>query len=78
MKPNAVKIKTGTYEGNPVQDVVFALIRDYHPYAKGGGFYLVDGKTASEGDFPSKPIRVKVSDPSHADYIVLDLSLIHI
>ena len=75
MKPNAVKIKTGTYEGNPVQDVVFALIRDYHPYAKGSGFYLVDGKTASEGDFPSKPIRVKVSDPSHADYIVLDGSV---
>ena len=72
MKPNAVKIKTGTFEGNPVQDVVFALIRDYHPYAKGGGFYLVDGKTASEGEYPSKPIRVKVSDPSHADYIVLD------
>ena len=67
MKPNAVKIKTGTFEGNPVQDVVFALIRDYHPYAKGGGFYLVDGKTASEGEYPSKPIRVKVSDPSMAE-----------
>lgn len=72
MKPNAVKIKAGTYEGNPVEDIVFSLIRDYHPYSKGGGFYLVDGKTASTGDFPAKPIRVKVSDPSHADYIVLD------
>ena len=33
-----------------------------------GGFFLVDGKTASEGDFPAKPIRVKVSDPSNAEY----------
>lgn len=72
MKPNAVKIKTGTFEGNPVEDIVFSLIRDYHPYSKGGGFYLVDGKSASGGDFPAKPIRVKVTDPSNADYIVLD------
>ena len=26
MKPNAIKIKTGTYDNQPVQDVQFALI----------------------------------------------------
>jgi hypothetical protein len=72
MKPNAVKIKAGTFDGTPVEDIVFSLIRDYHPYSKGGGFYLVDGKSASGGDFPPKPIRVKVTDPSNADYIVID------
>ena len=44
------------------------MIKDYFPYKSGGGgFYLVDGKTASDGEFPAKPIRVKVSDPSMAE-----------
>ena len=72
MKPNAVKIKTGSYNDQPIEDVVFTMIRDYSPLKKGGGFFLVDGRTASEGEFPSKPIRVRVADPSNADYVVLD------
>jgi|TARA_B100000073_G_scaffold347679_1_gene362844 hypothetical protein len=72
MKPNAIKIKTGTYDNQPVQDVQFALIKDFYPYKTGGGFYLVDGKTADTGDYPSKPIRIKVSKPDHAEYVVLD------
>ena len=56
----------------PVQDVQFALIKDFYPYKQGGGFYLVDGKTADAGDYPSKPIRIKVSKPDHAEYVVLD------
>ena len=68
-----VTIKDGSFNNQKVEDVTFAMIKDYFPYKSGGGgFYLVDGKTASDGEFPAKPIRVKVSDPSHADYIVLD------
>jgi hypothetical protein len=72
MKANAVKIKTGSYNDQPIEDVVFTMIRDYSPLKKGGGFFLVDGRTASEGEFPAKPIRVRVADPSNADYVVLD------
>ena len=35
MKPNAIKIKTGTYDNQPVQDVQFALIKDFYPYKQG-------------------------------------------
>lgn len=72
MKPNAVKIKTGSYNDQPVEDVVFTMIRDWSPLKKGGGFFLVDGRTASEGEFPAKPIRVRVADQRDADYVVLD------
>ena len=72
MKPNAVKIKTGSYNYQPVEDVVFTMIRDWSPLKKGGGFFLVDGRTASEGEFPPKPIRVRVADQRDADYVVLD------
>ena len=64
-----VTIKDGSFNNQKVEDVTFAMIKDYFPYKQGnGGFFLVDGKTASEGDFPAKPIRVKVSDPSNAEY----------
>lgn len=72
MKANAVKIKTGIYNDQPVEDVVFTMIRDWSPLKKGGGFFLVDGRTASEGEFPAKPIRVRVADQRDADYVVLD------
>ena len=63
-----VTIKDGSFNNQKVEDVTFAMIKDYFPYKQGGGgFYLVDGKTASEGEFPAKPIRVKVSDPSMAE-----------
>jgi len=72
MKANAVKIKTGSYNDQPIEDVVFTMIRDWSPLKKGGGFFLVDGRTASEGEFPAKPIRVRVADQRDADYVVLD------
>ena len=63
-----VTIKDGSFNNQKVEDVTFAMIKDYFPYKSGGGgFYLVDGKTASDGEFPAKPIRVKVSDPSMAE-----------
>ena len=63
-----VTIKDGSFQNQKIEGVTFAMIKDYFPYKQGGGgFYLVDGKTASEGEFPSKPIRVKVSDPSMAE-----------
>ena len=63
-----VTIKNGSFNNQKVEDVTFAMIKDYFPYKSGGGgFYLVDGKTASDGEFPAKPIRVKVSDPSMAE-----------
>ena len=75
MKSEAIKINTGSYDNTPVQGTTFNLIKDYHPYKTGGGFYLVDGKTASEGEYPSRPIRVKVADPSHAEYIAVEQPL---
>jgi hypothetical protein len=72
MKANAIKIKTGSYNDQPIEDVVFTMIRDWSPLKKGGGFFLVDGRTASEGEFPAKPIRVRVADQRDADYVVLD------
>ena len=63
-----VTIKDGSFQNQKIEGVTFAMIKDYFPYKQGGGgFYLVDGKTASEGEFPSKPIRVKVTDPSMAE-----------
>ena len=67
---NAITIKKGFFEVQPIQDVSFKLIKDYHPYKTGGGFFLVDGRSAKGaegGEFPAKPIRVKVSDPSDAE-----------
>ena len=66
---NAIKIKKGFFEDQQIQDVTFKMIKDYHPYKQGGGFFLVDGKTADDGEFPAKPIRVKVSDPSDAEEV---------
>src|SRR6056300_1483442 len=66
---NAIKIKKGFFEDQQIQDVTFKMIKDYHPYKQGGGFFLVDGKTADGGEFPAKPIRVKVSDPSDAEEV---------
>ncbi|OUU18442.1 MAG: hypothetical protein CBC05_02640 [Crocinitomicaceae bacterium TMED45] len=66
---NAITIKKGFFEDQPIQDVTFKMIKDYHPYKQGGGFYLVDGRSADEGEFPAKPIRVKVSDPSDAESV---------
>ena len=66
---NAITIKKGFFEDQPIQDVAFKMIKDYHPYKQGGGFYLVDGRSADEGEFPAKPIRVKVSDPSDAESV---------
>ena len=66
---NAIKIKKGFFEDQQIQDVTFKMIKDYHPYKQGGGFFLVDGKTADDGEFPDKPIRVKVSDPSDAEEV---------
>jgi len=74
MKP-AIRIITGSYENNPVQDISFNLINDFRPYKQGGGFYLVDGKTASEEGYPKKPIRIKVKDPASAEYIALEQPL---
>ena len=31
------------------------------PHKKGGGFFLVDGRSASEGEYPARPIRIKVT-----------------
>ena len=63
-----VTIKDGSFQNQKIEGVTFAMIKDYFPYKQGGGgFYLVDGKTASEGEFPAKPIRVKVTDPSMAE-----------
>lgn len=66
---NAIKIKKGFFEDQQIQDVTFKMIKDYHPYKQGGGFYLVDGKTADDGEFPAKPIRIKVSMPSDAENV---------
>ncbi|OUU18646.1 MAG: hypothetical protein CBC05_01925 [Crocinitomicaceae bacterium TMED45] len=66
---NAITIKKGFFEDQPIQDVTFKMIKDYHPYKQGGGFYLVDGRSADEGESPAKPIRVKVSDPSDAESV---------
>lgn len=69
---NAIKIRTGSFENKPVQDITFNLIKDFEAYKSGGGFYLVDGKTASEGDYPTRPIRVKVKDESAVEYIAVE------
>ena len=72
---NAIKIRTGSFENKPVQDITFNLIKDFEAYKSGGGFYLVDGKTASEGDYPTRPIRVKVKDESAVEYIAVEQPL---
>lgn len=75
MQKNAIKIITGSFENKPVQDITFNLIKDFEAYKSGGGFYLVDGKTASEGDYPTRPIRVKVKDESAVEYIAVEQPL---
>ena len=75
MQKNAIKIKTGSFENKPVQDITFNLIKDFEAYKTGGGFFLVDGKTASEGDYPTRPIRVKVKDESAVEYIAVEQPL---
>ena len=72
---NTVTIKNGVYEDTAVENVTFSVIKDYYPYKTGGGFFLVDGKSASEGEFPNKPIRVKVKDPSDAEYGNAEISV---
>ena len=61
MKKLVVEILTGRFEEKPVQGVTFDLIKDFQPHKKGGGFFLVDGRSASEGDYPARPIRIKVT-----------------
>ena len=75
MQKNAIKIITGSFENKPVQDITFNLIKDFEAYKSGGGFYLVDVKTASEGDYPTRPIRVKVKDESAVEYIAVEQPL---
>ena len=42
-----VTIKDGSFQNQKIEGVTFAMIKDYFPYKQGGGgFYLVDGKTA--------------------------------
>ena len=66
---HTVTIKDGSFQDQKVEGVTFTMIKDYFPYKQGGGgFFLVDGKTASEGEFPAKPIRVKVSGTSDVEY----------
>jgi len=72
---NAIKIRTGSFENKPVQEITFNLIKDFENYKTGGGFYLVDGKTASEEGYPKRPIRIKVKDPAHAEYIAMEQPL---
>ena len=62
-----ITIRKGVFEDAQISDVSFRLIKDYHPYKQGGGFFLVDGRTADQGEFPSKPIRIKVKNPTDAD-----------
>ena len=75
MQKNAIKIITGSFENKPVQDITFNLIKDFEAYKSGGCFYLVDVKTASEGDYPTRPIRVKVKDESAVEYIAVEQPL---
>jgi hypothetical protein len=63
----SVKILKGQFDDHAVEDVTFRLIKDYHPYKTGGGFFLVDGRSADQGEFPTKPIRIKVKAPSDAE-----------
>ena len=62
-----VTIRKGSFEDATINDVSFKLIKDYHPYKAGGGFFLVDGRSADAGEFPAKPIRIKVKAPSDAE-----------
>ena len=62
-----VTIRKGSFEDASINDVSFKLIKDYHPYKAGGGFFLVDGRSADTGEFPAKPIRIKVKAPSDAE-----------
>ena len=62
-----ITIRKGSFEDATINDVSFNLIKDYHPYKQGGGFFLVDGRSADEGEFPAKPIRIKVKAPSDAE-----------
>tara|TARA_X000000950_G_scaffold156606_1_gene192048 strand:+ start:1548 stop:2600 length:1053 start_codon:yes stop_codon:yes gene_type:complete len=62
-----VTIRKGSFEDAKINDVSFKLIKDYHPYKAGGGFFLVDGRSADAGEFPAKPIRIKVKAPSDAE-----------
>tara|TARA_Y100001937_G_scaffold124374_1_gene188970 strand:- start:375 stop:1433 length:1059 start_codon:yes stop_codon:yes gene_type:complete len=61
LKKLVVEILTGRFEDKPVQGVTFDLIKDFQPHKKGGGFFLVDGRSASEGEYPARPIRIKVT-----------------
>ena len=63
-----VTIKDGSFQNQKIEGVTFAMIKDYFPYKQGGGgFYLVDGKTASEGEFPAKPISCLLYTSDAAD-----------